>query len=67
MKKIIIILIFVMCSCKTYLTTNYKITDKSNRNYYTDKYIIYNDSIVFQEVGRSWYRISMEGLIISNK
>lgn len=48
---LIIILAFVLMSCKPQIATNYKVVTRE-RNYYTDKLTYVNDSIMFFEKNR---------------
>jgi PhoPQ-activated pathogenicity-related protein len=48
---LIIILALFFLSCKTYISTNYKLVTKE-RSYYTDKITFVNDSIMFYEKNR---------------
>lgn len=48
---LIIILAFLLMSCKPQIATNYKLVTKE-RNYYTNKLTFVNDSIMFYETNR---------------
>lgn len=56
MKKLILLIIIVFCSCKTTIATNYKI-NYDNQNFYVDYiYIDYEkDSIFFMEINRDGF------------
>lgn len=50
--KMLVIIVLLFCiSCKTYQTTLYKIKALT-RNYYTNDFAIYKDSIMFYEYDR---------------